>query len=144
MNTDMEDSSSPNGYLLLFRDTSWDRVPRAEYQQVMDRMMAWFGELDRQGKLAGARPLLDGGKTVSGKDGRSVTDGPFPESKEAIGGYVLLNTDSEEEAVEIARTNPMLEYGLTVEVRATTAVCPKFQRVKSQLASSELAGSSAK
>ena len=141
MNNDAENSSNPNGYLLLFRDTSWDRVPPAEYQQVMDRVVAWFDELDRQGKLAGAQPLLNGGKIVSGKGGRAVTDGPFPESKEAIGGYVLLNTDSEEEALAIARTNPMLEYGLTVEVRATTAVCPCLQKVKAQLASAELVGS---
>ena len=46
-----------------------------------------------------------------------VADGPFAESKEAIGGYFLLAVDTMEEAVEIAKTFPTLDYGASVEVR---------------------------
>ena len=48
---------------------------------------------------------------------RTVTDGPFAESKEAIGGYFLLLVKDRNEAVEIAQECPTLKYGLTVEVR---------------------------
>jgi len=56
----------------------------------------------------------------------------FAESKEAIGGYFLLQVDDLEEAVEIAKRCPALEYGLEVEVRPLAEVCPPFQRVKEQ------------
>jgi hypothetical protein len=47
---------------------------------------------------------------------KMVTDGPFAETKEAVGGFDLLECDSLEEAVEIAATHPMAEAG-TIEVR---------------------------
>ena len=50
-------------------------------------------------------------------DGKAVTDGPFPESKEAIAGYWFIQADSLADAVEIAKGNPCLKYGETVEVR---------------------------
>ena len=57
------------------------------------------------------------GKVVSGKQ-RTVADGPFAESKEAIGGYFYLTVADENEAIEIAKQCPGLEYGAVVEVRA--------------------------
>jgi hypothetical protein len=59
-----------------------------------------------------------------------VADGPFAESKEAIGGYLLLQADHLNEAVEIARSNPMLEYGVIIEVRPVLAECAAFRRAK--------------
>ena len=64
------------------------------------------------------------------KPGYLVADGPFAESTEAIGGYFLLKVDNLEEAVEIAKRCPALEYGLDVEVRPLSEQCPPFQRVK--------------
>jgi len=57
-----------------------------------------------------------------------VVDGPFAESKESVGGYLLLQADNLDEAVEIARSNPVLKYGITVEVRPVLAECPISQR----------------
>jgi hypothetical protein len=57
-----------------------------------------------------------------------VVDGPFAESKEAVGGYLVLLADDLNEAVEIARSMPTLKYGITVEVRPILAECPIFQR----------------
>ncbi len=48
---------------------------------------------------------------------RTVADGPFAESKEAIGGYFYLTVANENEAIEIAKQCPGLEYGSVVEVR---------------------------
>jgi hypothetical protein len=122
-------------YMLLFRDTNWDRgLSLEEIQQVIDQITAWLESLDEQGKVKAGQPLLDGGKTVSGKGGRTVFDGPFAESKEAIGGYLLLRVDNLEEAVQIAKRHPALEYGMTIEIREVAGDCPVSQRVREQLA----------
>ena len=55
-------------------------------------------------------------------------DGPFTETKEAVGGYLVLQADNIDEAVEIARSMPTLRYGISVEVRPILAECPIFQR----------------
>ena len=124
-----------NEYLLLFRGSSWDKgLSPEQLQKAMDQFMAWFERLKQQGKVKGGQPLERTGKIVSGKNGRIVADGPFAESKEAIGGYFLLQVDDLDEAVEIAKECPVLEYGSTVEVRPIAEECPTFQRVKEQLA----------
>jgi len=120
-----------NEYLLLFRGSNWDRgLSQEQLQQTMDRFMAWFEGLKEQVKVKAGQPLERKGKIVSGKDGRIVADGPFAESKEAVGGYFLLQVDDLDEAVEIAKKCPVLEYGATVEVRPVAEECPTFQRVK--------------
>jgi len=84
---------------------------------VMDRVIAWFEDLERQGKAKGGHPLIEGGKTISSQGGKTtVTDGPFAESKEAVGGYLLLQVDDMEEAVEIASASPLLQFGVVAEV----------------------------
>ena len=122
-------------YLLLFRGGQWDKgLSPEQLQQSMDQFMGWFERLKAEGKCKGGQPLEREGKIVSGKNGRTVADGPFAESKEAIGGYFLLTVESLEEAVAIAKQCPILEYGSTVEVRPVAEECPTFQRVKEQLA----------
>ena len=63
-----------------------------------------------------------------------MADGPFAESKEAVGGYFLLQVEDLDEAVEIAKGCPLLEYGTTVEVRPVAAECPTFRRINQRLA----------
>lgn len=122
-------------YLLLFRGTDWDKgLSPEEIQAVMNQLMAWFEGLHRQGKIKAGQPLGEEGRTVSGAKGRTVADGPFAESREAVGGYLILQADDLEDAVAIARTYPCLEYGGSVEVRPVAEECPTFQRVKEQLA----------
>ena len=129
--------STPNPaseYMLLFRGPHWDKgLSPEELQQVMGRVMAWFEGLKEQGRVKAGQPLGAEGRTVSGKKGRPVADGPFAESKEAVGGYLLLQADSLDEAVAIAKTNPTLEHGITIEVRPVLEECPIFQRAKEQL-----------
>ena len=115
--------------MLLFRGPHWDRrLSTDELQQVMDRVMAWFEELSERGKIKGAQPLGGQGRVISGTDGQFVVDGPFTETKEAVGGYLVLQADSANEAVEIARSIPTLHYGNSVEVRPILAEFPIFQR----------------
>ncbi len=127
--------SNTNEYLLLFRGSNWDKgLSPEQLQKTVDQFMAWFERLKQQGKVKGGQPLERSGKIVSGKGGRTVADGPFAESKEAIGGYFLLQVDTLEEAIAIAQQCPVLEHGSTVEVRPIAEECPTFQRVKEQLA----------
>ena len=94
----------------------------------MDKVMGWFEGLNARGKVKAAQPLSAQGRILSGGNGNLVVDGPFAESKEAVGGYLVLQADNMNEAVEIARSTPMLKYGITVEVRPLLAECPIFQR----------------
>jgi len=94
----------------------------------LDKVITWFEGLNERGKIKGAQPLSVQGRTISGTNGRFVVDGPFTETKEAVGGYLVLQADSFEDAVEVARTNPALRYGVSVEVRPILAECPIFAR----------------
>ena len=115
--------------MLLFRGPHWDQgLSTDELQKAMDNVMAWFDGLNQRGKVKGAQPLSAQGQTISGTNGRFVVDGPFTETKEAVGGYLVLQADSFEEAVEVARTNPALGYGVSVEVRPILAECPVLAR----------------
>jgi hypothetical protein len=114
-----------NGFMLLFRGTDWHKgLSPEEIQNVMSQWKAWYERLTAQGKVKAGQPLEREGKVVSGKKGRIVADGPFAESKEAIGGYFLLAVDTEAEAVAIAKECPALDYGSIVEVRPIAEVCP--------------------
>src|SRR5688500_18367047 len=100
------------GYLLLFRGGEWDEgLAPEELQQLMGRVMGWLDGVAKSGKVKGGQPLARRGKVVSGRNGRVVADGPFAESKEVIGGYLLLDVD-ESEALAIAQSFPCLEYGI--------------------------------
>jgi hypothetical protein len=120
-------TENKNEYLLLFRGTDWSKnLSPEEMQNVIGQWMAWFKRLSEQGKVLGGSPLDTEGKVVSGKNGRTISDGPFAESKEAIGGYFMLRVDTMEEAVAIAQQCPGLAHGSKVEVRHVVDQCPAF------------------
>jgi hypothetical protein len=117
-------TSTKSEYMLLFRGTDWHKgLAPEEIQQVVNQMKAWFDRLTVEGKAKAGKPLFHEGKIVSQKRGRAVADGPFAESKEAIGGFFLLELGSLDEAAEIAKEFPGLEYGATVEVRPVAPEC---------------------
>jgi hypothetical protein len=112
-------------YMLIFRGNDWSKgLSPEQMQQVAGQWMAWFERLTAQGKVTAGAPLEPEGKVVSGKNGRVVADGPFAESKEAIGGYFLLRVDTMEEALAIAQQCPGLPHGAKVEVRPVAESCP--------------------
>jgi len=127
----MSTTTIKSDYLLLFRGNVWDRgLSPAQLQKVVSDWMAWFERLKAEGKCAGGHPLEEEGKAVSGKQGRTVADVPFAESKEAIGGYFYLTVADENEAIEIAQQCPGLEYGAVVEVRPVADICSVKQRAE--------------
>jgi hypothetical protein len=126
---------SQSEYMLLFRGTVFDKDLSPEaLQDVMTRWMAWYDGLVQSGKAIAGQPLTNEGKVVTGRGGRSVADGPFAESKEAIAGYFLLHVDTFEEAVAIARMCPGLDHGTAVEVRQVAEQCRVAQKLGEQLA----------
>lgn len=126
----------------MFRGTDWNKgLSPEEMQQVAGQWMSWFKGLTEQGSVTGGNPLENSGKIVSGKGGRIVSDGPFAESKETIGGYIMLKVDTLEEAVEIAQQCPGLAYGIQVEVRPVMEQCLMIAEAVAKEA--ELAGAAA-
>ena len=120
----MSTQTTSSEYMLLFRGNDWHKgLSPEEMQKVAGLWLAWFNRLTEQGKAVAGNPLEREGKIVSGKNGRVVADGPFAESKEAIGGYFLLQVESLEEAVAIAKDCPGLAYGAVVEVRPVAKEC---------------------
>jgi hypothetical protein len=92
-------------------------------QRLMDEMGKLMDELIREGKLvstAGLRPTKDGVRVRSRHGKLSMTEGPFTETKEVIGGYAILEAKSKEEALEVTKRFLKIhgdEWNLECEVR---------------------------
>jgi hypothetical protein len=128
----------PSQYLILFRGTHWDKgLSPQELQRVMGEWMAWFHRVTAEGKMVGSNPLHPEGRVLNGKNGRQMADGPFAESKEAIAGYFLVQVDSLEEALAVARQCPALEHGMEVEVRPVASACGPSRMVQQQMAAAQ-------
>jgi len=112
--------------MLLFRNTGpevFASLTPDQRQQLITRWNAWFDGLVTRGKAIEGQPLEIETRVVSGPGGTRITDGPFPETKEAIGGYVKLLVKDLDEATEIARAHPSLAHGMVIEVRQLTPDC---------------------
>ena len=125
--------------MLLFRGTGWQKeLSPEQIQTVISQWSAWFNRLSDEGILKAGQPLEPESKLVVGKS-RTVSDGPFVESKEAIAGYFLLNVDNFDDAVAIARQCPTLDCGITVEVRPVAEKCPHLKEIEQDSARELLA-----
>ena len=105
-------------FLLIFRMNYAEiPTPNAEQAESMKkRWMDWITGIAAQNKLTdrGNRLTLSG-KVVKGNN--VVTNGPYTEIKESIGGYTLVNAESFEDAVELTKGCPILSVGGNVEIR---------------------------
>jgi hypothetical protein len=110
-------------YLMLGAITeAGQQLKGADLESWMAEIGAWYEEHASSGKLADAGYQLDGPHTARTVRASGVTDGPFIESKEALGGYSLLETATVDEAVEIAKTWPGVDRGwITMEIRPVMA-----------------------
>jgi hypothetical protein len=85
-------------------------------QQRMQLWMKWMAELDAKGHLKDrGQPLEFGGKVVRGH--KAVTDGPYAEAKDLVGGYSIVDASDINEAVELSHGCPVFLGGGSVEVR---------------------------
>ena len=112
----MNTPTAKSEYLVLCRGISWDKSLSAEdIENAINQFCAWFDRLVKEGKLTSGPRLAHEGKVITGRT--APTDGPFAESKEAIAGIWFIHANSLEEAVEIAKGDPSLAYGHTIEIR---------------------------
>ena len=106
-------------FILFIRGGDPAEPPTPEQiQQSIARYRAWAGALAEQNKLVSAFKLADnGGRIMSGDGGSSIVDGPFTETKEAIGGYFVIEAADYAEATELAKGCPVFANGGVLEVR---------------------------
>jgi hypothetical protein len=112
--------------MLLFRNTGpevFAPLSGDEKQDLINRWNDWFGGLVASGRATEGQPLEPETRIVAGARGARVTDGPFAETKEAIGGYVKVLARDLAEATAIAQQHPALAHGMTIEIRALTPGC---------------------
>jgi hypothetical protein len=89
-----------------------------EIQQAIQRFSNWARKLREQGKLIAAEKLKDNkGLLLSNRNGQTVVDGPFAETKETIGGYFIIEAGNLDEAIEVTKECPALSHGGKVELR---------------------------
>jgi len=114
----MPTTSSTTEYLLLSRG-QWDadRSPE-EIQGAIDAFYAWHARLVAQGRFKIGQRLAKAAKLVTRS---GITDGPFTEAKEVIGGYWFVLAGSLDEAARIVADNPCLACGLAFEIRPIEA-----------------------
>jgi len=104
-------------FLYLFRNTAGNRaMSPEEMERTLHKWRAWIGELAQAGHFKGGEPLDRGGKVLAGRR-QVVTDGPFAESKEVVGGYLIVSAPGLADAVQLARGCPIFEAEGSVEVR---------------------------
>lgn len=104
-------------FLLLLRQPPGGTPPPEELEKIMARFAVWMKAMSDKGMVVGTNGLEITGKVLRGPRGAMITDGPYPEAKEVVGGYVLITADNMDDAIIAARDCPGLGYGMVVEVR---------------------------
>jgi hypothetical protein len=102
-------------FMLIFHGGIKQDASPEELQANMGKWMAWVEKLHKEGRYIAGEALLPGGKLVTGKT--SVTDGPYTEGKELVGGFFVISANNMQEAVDECQMYPDFEYGGTVQVR---------------------------
>jgi hypothetical protein len=109
---------SLNEYLVISRG-QWDQEARPEdIQGAIDRFYVWIEDMVAQGRMRTGQRLARESRLVAK---HSITDGPFSEGKEVIGGYWFIIARSLDEAAQLAAQNPCLAFGLSYEIRPLEA-----------------------
>jgi len=105
-------------YLFLFRggDAHMAKLSPEQMQQNMQKWMTWIDQLSKAGTFKAGEPLDNAGKVIRGKK-QVVTDGPYAESKDLVGGYLIVKAASLAKAADIAKGCPIFESNGSVEIR---------------------------
>ena len=103
-------------FLYLYRGGVRGTSPE-QMQQTMQKWMAWLKQLSEKGHVKNmGQPLDNAGKVVRGSK-KTVTDGPFAEAKDIVGGYSLIEARDIDQAVELSKGCPIFDGEGAVEVR---------------------------
>lgn len=106
-----------NQYLLIYRNDATQKFQPSpeEMQAIMGQWGAWHETLAKEERLVASEALQTNGKVLAPDN--VVTDGPYVESKELVGGFTLIKAESYDKAVEIAKGCPLHSAGEKIEVR---------------------------
>jgi hypothetical protein len=119
----MPTETTAKRFMLILRGGRSDKsLSPTEYGQMIQKYLNWIEGLRKSGNYEAGEPLEEEGRLLSEKNGSLVTDGPFAESKEAVGGYFIIKAADLDEAAEIAKSCPIFENGGTTEVRPIAVV----------------------
>ena len=110
----MPEQSELHEYLVLSRGQWNATASKQDIQAAIDAFYAWYERSLESGLMKPGHRLTENGKVVSKY---SVTDGPFAETKELVGGYWFIVARNLEDAAAIAAQNPTLAFGLKLEIR---------------------------
>jgi hypothetical protein len=126
----MTAKTTTSEYLLLFRATNWTEDLSPEENKIT-KFTSWFERMKNVGTFKSGHPLKHSDEIVAGRN--AVTDEPFAESQEAVAAF-FIQADSVEQALEITKNCPALDYGQTVEVRAITSEAAELQVARQKMA----------
>lgn len=110
----------PNYMLLLHSEpVDFSKLSAEGIQAMISEYKEWRNKIQSEGKYVGSDKLRDdGGKSLTGQNGTfRVTDGPYTEAKELVGGYFAVSAANYDEAIELSKDCPHLKYGGRIEVR---------------------------
>lgn len=112
-----------SNFLYLFRGghEKFKSLSPEEREAHMQEWGVYMGSLKERGQLIDGLPLSDDGKFVENK-GEIITNGPFAEGAEVVGGYLIVSADNIDHAVEISKQCPIFEYGGNIEVREIMSI----------------------
>ncbi len=104
-------------YVLLFRGClDFATASPEQVQKAMMKWKLWVEELTKQGKYSGGNRLTRNGSVLKGQE-KQITDGPFTESKEIVGGFIAIKANDLNDAIETAKGCPIFDYDGITEVR---------------------------
>jgi len=103
-------------YMFIFIGGDVSHLSPEAQQAQMQKWFAWVEKLQKEQRYVSGEALLPGGKKISGSK-KVVTDGPFAEAKEAVGGYFVIQAKDMNEATAIAKDYPDFDLDGTVEIR---------------------------
>jgi hypothetical protein len=108
-------------FMLIFhspysQETAFAEQSPEQLQAEIEKWNQWIGGIAAQGKILSTEALLPVGKTMT-RGGQLITDGPYTEGKEIVGGYALISASNLEEATRLSQGCPILESAGTVEIR---------------------------
>jgi hypothetical protein len=107
--------------LYISRRQRYTRIP-GQRQKQLQKWAAWFKELGANGHLEELGHLLESAGMVVKGNQKIVTDGPYAEAKDLVGGFSLIEASDLAHAVELSKGCPILEVGGSVKVRTVMQV----------------------
>jgi hypothetical protein len=104
-------------YILLFRGgLDFKTASPEQLQNSMQKWKTWMDKLGAESRLLGGERLTQTGAVLSGQQ-KQLSDGPYAEGKEVVAGYLIINANDLEEAIEISRGCPIYEFNGSTEIQ---------------------------